>query len=205
VNTDNNEILLRTADMFIGVLMKFLAQDGRVHPETAISSASRMAGTFMFRSFGLNTEAMEPGQVLLTPNANEKSAHLTSLIDATLSGIGDKIDIEKAKAALDVRSISTLTLLETQERFESLFSAISKTVGLSLPQAGSAACIASALLVHKFRDKIDINRSYVTAVYGHIEALKTVPARIQVTTPPSPPQTPAVSTPGKSKPWYKLW
>jgi hypothetical protein len=205
MKTDNNEILLRTADMYIGVLRRFLTEETSVHPETLISSASRMAGTLMFRSFGFNTEKLEPGQTLLSNESNVKGQHLTSLVDSTLKSLGDNIDIEKAKASLNVKSISKLTLKETQERFEGLFTSIADTVGISLSQASSAACIASAILVHEYRTTIDINRGYITAVYSHIEALNQVPVcHGEKPTLEKCSQTGQPTAPEK-KPWFKFW
>ena len=157
MDTENYKIILHTADMFKGILRKFLAEgNGLHHPETLISSASRMAGTLMFRSLGINTKNLQPGQMLLSPEVNEKSAQLTNVINATLEGLGDNIDLEKAKASLDVGSTSKLTLLETQERFEPLFMAIVKTVGLSLSEASTAASIATAILIHDCRNAIEL-------------------------------------------------
>jgi hypothetical protein len=177
--TVSHEILLHTANLYITVLRKFVETGEPLQAESLISSASRMAGTLMFRTFTFDLSRSKPGEVVLSEEANSKGAHLTNLVNVTLEGLGDKVDVEKAKASLDVSAISRWSLLETQSRFEPLFRAIAKTVGLSLPEAGAAASIASGILVHESPPRLDMDRAYIIAIYGHIEALKKVPAHLQ--------------------------
>jgi hypothetical protein len=162
--------------MFGNTVVKLLEGVTTLPAETLISSASRLAGTFMFRSESLNTGNAQPGQVVLFPNAEVKAAQLSNLITVTLQGLGCVLDMNKAKAALDTSAISSITLLETQTRLEPLFRAISKTAGLTLTESGTSAAIASAFLASKRPHGIDINRAYMTAIYGMHEGLKHVPA-----------------------------
>lgn len=168
--------LVKVGQMFGNTLLKLLEGVTTLQAETLISSASRLAGTFMFRSESLNVGNAQPGQVVMFPNAEVKAAQLSNLITVTLQSLGCVLDMNKAKAALDTSSISSITLLETQSRFEPLFQAISKTAGLTLIESGTSAAIASAFLASKRPYGIDINRAYIVAIYGMHEGLKHVPA-----------------------------
>jgi len=53
------------ADAMVEVFAARLGENRAVHAETAIASAARMAGTMLFRSFGLDTSKMPPGAVVL--------------------------------------------------------------------------------------------------------------------------------------------
>lgn len=195
--------LLLTADLYIAALRKYFAGQYADHPETMIASASRMAGTLMLRSFSGDLAGRQAGQLLALPQTQERGAHLTTLLHTTVEQLGNTLDFAKAEAALEPHNISRLNLQQSQIAFEPVFTAMATANGLSLPQAACAACLASAILVHEAKKKIDINRAYITAVYGHIEALKTVPTPLpnMQLLDLSPFSTPAP----KKKAWYQFW
>lgn len=211
MSQENQRILLQTADMYVNLVKKLLAPDLRSDPETLISSTSRMAGTLMFRSFCPDTSAYEAGQMLVLPQTDERAAHLTILLNTTLEQLGNTLNLEQASKHLDPNAISKLSLAQVQTRFEPVFVGIAKEMGLSLPQAACATCMASAVLVHEARNKIPLERAYITAVYGQIEALKIVPVtlasdqKIDVTSLLQAQPTKPTNQTARKKPWYRFW
>ncbi len=210
MSADSHKILLQTADMYANLVKKLLSPELRAHPETLISSTSRMAGTLMFRSFCPDSSRYQAGQMLVLPETDERAAHLTTLLNTTLEQLGNKIDLAHATKVLDPSAVSQLTLAQVQTRFEPMFVGIAKEVGLSLPQAACATCIASAVMVHEARSKIDIDRAYITAVYGQIEALKIVPVHLQEDRKIDinsllQAKAKADQQTAAPKPWYRFW
>lgn len=208
---DSHRILLQTADMYANLIKKLLAPELRADPETLISSTSRMAGTLMFRSFCPDTSAYQAGQMVVLPETNERAAHLTSLLNTTLEQLGNTLDLEQATKQLDPNAISKLSLAQVQTRFEPVFVGIAKEMGLSLPQAACATCMASAVMVHEARSKMALERAYITAVYGQIEALKIVPvalasdSKIDVTSLLHASNAASTINARAKKPWYRFW
>ena len=52
------------AQEFSRVTFETLKIEGRVHAETAIAGAARMAGTFLFRSFNFPSDGIKAGQAV---------------------------------------------------------------------------------------------------------------------------------------------
>ncbi len=210
MSATSHKVLLQTADMYANLVKKLLSPELRNHPETLISSTSRMAGTLMFRSFCPDTSAYQAGQMLVLPETEERAAHLTTLLNTTLQQLGNSINFAHASSVLDPNAVSQLTLAQVQTRFEPMFVGIAKEVGLSLPQAACATCIASAVMVHEASRKIELDRAYITAVYGQIEALKIVPVtlaedrKIDISSLLQAKAQELQQAPHK-KPWYRFW
>lgn len=199
----SHQNLLRAADLYVAVLRQYFAEQYADHPQTMIACSSRMAGTLMLRSFAGDLGRYQPGHLLNLPQIQERSAHLSTLLNTTLQQLGDVINFDLAQAALDTNNISRMSLLQTQTEFEPVFTGMANTIGLSLPQAACAACLASAVLVHEAQRKIDLHCAYITAVYGHVEALKTVPAPLR--NDEKLDLSAFSPKPAVKKPWYQFW
>ena len=65
-----------------------LAVPGGVHPPTVIAACARMAGTYLFRSFGLNLKGVQPGQAVLSAESNQHSPMLLRVAAGILSSLG---------------------------------------------------------------------------------------------------------------------
>jgi len=80
---------------FVGELVDLVAglfgEDREIHAETAIASAARLSGSFMFRSFDLELQGIEPGTLILSKEADEKAPHLIEIMDA--AGDGPTLEI----------------------------------------------------------------------------------------------------------------
>jgi hypothetical protein len=73
-----------------------------VHPPTLVAASARMAGIYLFRSFGLKISGVTPGKVVLSVEANEHAPKLIQITAEILLRIGVKI----ADAPLEMPSDS---------------------------------------------------------------------------------------------------
>lgn len=85
--TDRQQAILQAADEYLLIILNKLKNEKGVHADTAIAAASRMAGTFLLRSFNLTIGDIKPGTAVLSDVANEKGPFLISLLGSTLSQI----------------------------------------------------------------------------------------------------------------------
>ena len=61
---------------------------GGVHPPTVVAACARMAGTYRFRSFGLDVPGVLPGQAVLSVEANEQAPMLLQTAAGILATLG---------------------------------------------------------------------------------------------------------------------
>ncbi|MCC6697359.1 MAG: hypothetical protein IT365_17145 [Candidatus Hydrogenedentes bacterium] len=184
------------AGEFVDLIANRVSSGGRaVHPETAISSTARVAGSLLLRSFNLRIESVEPGTAVLSNEANEKGPQLIGMMAAFLSNAGVQLDKslmggEKAQrdAEPELSTLQTLSLLQTDAL------SIANRNGLSLEQAAQSAALATAFIVKECARNIPAETGFNVAAFGIIEGSKTAP----------PPITQDAPASGK-KPWYKLW
>jgi hypothetical protein len=148
--------------------------DRGLHAETAIAAAGRMAGTFLFRSFGFS-EGIEPGQVVLSGLANEQGPQLIQVLSAALSHVGVSLNEEEMGRSPGPENQPHQGFLETQKQLEPLYVAIKDRHSLSAKEAAESGAIAAALLIRQCSQVLDPNVAYGIAVYGIIEGTKTAP------------------------------
>ncbi len=154
-------------------------QTGRgVHAETAVAAAARMAGTFLFRSFGFDAGAFVPGQAVMSEAANTAGPGLIRVLAGALAELGIPLDEQKLAAGQLDANRPSLDFLATQARLEPRFAAIRAQHGLSLTEAADAAAIATAFLIHQCARVLDPSAAFGVAVYGFIEGTKTAPAPV---------------------------
>ena len=163
------------AQEFANAVVAELRTDKGVHAETAVASVARMAGTFLFRSLGFQLGDVEPGQVVLSEQANEAGPRLIQVLVGALAELGVALDEQKLGASQLQANQPNLGFLETQRRLEPLFSAIRARHGLSLAEAAEAGAVATAFMVHQCSSVLDPNAAFGVAVYGFIEGTKTAP------------------------------
>lgn len=163
-----------------------------IHPETAISSCARLAGSLMFRSSSSKLNTFEPGTILLSEEANEKSQLLIETLVSYLSKTNLNPDQKKLGGAEEQRGQSpNLDTLESLTLLQSEALKICTQVGLSLEQAAHSAATATAFIVKECAPQIGVETGFNVAVFGFIEGCKTVP--------------PSLEPFQKSTPWYKFW
>jgi hypothetical protein len=185
--SDSLESQIQASREIADAIVTALTTERGVHAETAVVSAARMAGTFLFRSFRLPTTGLAPGSPVLSDQANERGPLLLEVLQAGLSGLGITVDAGAMQDSPEHRP--QLTFLESQRALEPRLAGILTARGLDREGAARACALATALLIHRTRSVLDPRVGFGLAVYGLVEGTKTMPA---------PVQQPA-------KPWYKLW
>jgi hypothetical protein len=166
------------AQAFGNAVIAALRTERGVHAETAVAAAARMAGTFLFRSFGFDASTLRPGQAVLSEAANAAGPGLIRVLSGALAEIGIELDEQKLGAGQLDANKPSLDFLATQTRLEPPFAAIRAQHGLSLTEAADAAAIATAFLIHQSARVLDPNAAFGVAVYGFIEGTKTAPGPV---------------------------
>lgn len=182
---------------FVDLIASKAGNSGRaVHPETAISSAARVAGSLLLRSFNLRIESASPGTVVLSNEANEKGPQLINIMAAFLSSAGVPLDQalmggEQAQRGAEpqLSTLQALSLLQADAL------KIANSNKLSLEEAAQSAALATAFIVKECVRNLRAETGFNVAAFGFIEGSKTVP----------PPISKDTATPSRGKPWYKLW
>ncbi|WP_146165845.1 hypothetical protein [Stenotrophomonas panacihumi] len=162
-----------------------------VHPETAIASAARLAGSMLFRSFGFMTEGVEPGTVMLSNEANEKWPLLTEIVCEFLSSAG--VSFAKSSSTAARGAEPTLTTLQSLSLLQDDAMRISKRHGLSSEEFVRCTALATAFIVKECVGSIGAEVGFNVAMIGFIEGSKTVPPALGATHA------------AVRKAWYKPW
>jgi hypothetical protein len=177
VAENNSQKILEAAQLMRDALRKLVASPQGVHAETLVAAAARMAGTMLFRSFGLDSGDLRPGSVVLSEQANRRGPLLMETMFATLRRLGHTdLEQDDLKGARETTALSRLSLAETQRRLEPWYRKTQEVCGLSLAEAAGAGAIATALVIHDSGAVLDLHAACAIAVYGMVESLKTVPA-----------------------------
>ena len=90
---------VEAAQAFADTTVAVLQTERGVHAETAVAGTARMAGTFLFRSFGFAPEGVKPGQPVLSDEANEQGPRLIEVFGFSLEQVGIKLDMEQSGPA----------------------------------------------------------------------------------------------------------
>jgi hypothetical protein len=166
---------IHAAQEFVHTTADALSTNQGVHAETAVAGLARMAGTFLFRSFGFPLSEIQPGQVVLSEVANEKGPVLIDILGSALTQIGVALDEGKLGDESSAKSQPNQSFLETQRLLEPRFIAIQKRYGLAQQEAAEACAVATALLIQDCSQVLDPNDAFNLAIYGFIEGAKTAP------------------------------
>jgi hypothetical protein len=159
----------------VDILAAKLGKNRAVHSETVISAGARMAGTMLFRSFGLDTTKMSPGSAILSEEANEKGPELVNIVASMLHHYGLSLDQEMLRKASGRGEAPRFTVTEIQELFEEDFTRVRVKHALDLIGGARACALAVAFLVRECAPSIGLEVGFNTAAYGLIEGCKTVP------------------------------
>ena len=174
--TSLNQAQLQAASEFGTAVMKAFDQDGTFPAEVVIGSAARMAGSFLFRSFGLALTGIQPGSVVLSEQANQQGPRLIQILDGVLEKMGVKLDSSQLSASQRTTRGQKASFLETQEVLETRFAAIRQKYGLSDGETADSIAVATAVLIKNCATLLDPHVGFGLAVYGFIEGSKTAPA-----------------------------
>lgn len=167
-----------------------LGANRAVHAPTAIAAGARMAGTMLFRSFGVDTSTMLPGSAVLSEQANEQGPELINILGNMLTHYGMPLDKAKLETAGQGEE-PELSVNAMQELLERDLTAIRERFGLDLVGGAHACALTTAWLVKECAPQIGAEAGFNIAVFGFIEGSKTVP--IPLDAPP------------KKAAWYQFW
>jgi hypothetical protein len=170
-----SEQQVQATQEFINATIAALQNETGVHAETAIAATARMAGTFLFRSFDFALDGLQPGQPVLSEQANEQGPRLVQIIAAMLAHLGETIDFSKAAAGRGPKHQPQLTFIETLGRLEPEYSRIKDRLALSPQTAAEAAAVAAALLIRQCKEVLDVGIGFGLAAYAVVEGTKTAP------------------------------
>ncbi|MDE2291310.1 MAG: hypothetical protein KGL53_04440 [Elusimicrobia bacterium] len=162
---------------YVDLVASKVGAGGRaVHPETAIASAARIAGSFSLRSFGLQIDSLQPGSVVLSEESNEKGPRFVAILATVLSKLGVTLDeavitAEDAPRGAPPRQTTLETLILLQK--DAL--GVASRNQLSLEEAALSATLATAFIVKECARDIQAEVAFNVAVRGFIEGSKTAP------------------------------
>lgn len=160
---------------FVNSAVEALNTESGVHAETAVAAVARMAGTYLFRSFGLPMGDIQPGQVVLSNKANEQGPALIEILGGVLTQLGVSLDEKNLGGETDADNQPNQSFLETQRLLEPRFITIQEQYDLSHREAAEACAVATALLIEDCSQVLEPNVAFNIAIYGFIEGTKTAP------------------------------
>jgi len=168
----------------------------------AISSTARLAGSFLFRSFGFKINDAKPGTVMLSEEANVKGPQLVNITHAVLNNFGIQIDNNK---------MSSGNQKHAESNFEDIISKVQapafdimKKRELSYEQMAQSAAIATAFIIQQ-SNNITPEEGFGIAIYHYIEGSKTNPPDISTMTESGPKSQQVKNNESQTKPWWKFW
>lgn len=143
----------RAVGEFVDLVAEKVGSGGRaIHPETAISSAGRVAGSLLLRSFNFDLASHEPDTVLLSNEANEKGPMLFGAMAGFLAHSG--VPLNKELLGGDQASRGTPPQLSFQDALTLLQSdamSIAKRNGLTLEDVSNNLKVTHLQSMHQRR------------------------------------------------------
>lgn len=149
----------------------------------AISSTARLAGSFLFRSFGFKINDIKPGAAMLSEEANTKGPQLVNITHAVLHNFGIQIDNNKMPSG-NPKSASS-SFVDTIGKLQGPAVEIMKKNDLSYEQMAQSAAIATAFIIQQSKN-ITPEEGFGTAIYHYIEGSKTNPPDFNSSTKSKP-------------------
>lgn len=163
------------ADEIINVIIESLRSDNGVHSETAISSAARLAGTFLFRSFEFPYIDAQPGSPVLSEEANEHGPLLLQTLGAALNVLNVGLDGGRLSPNIPEDHEPHLSVTDAQQLMETPLRAVTEKHKLTDQQAAHACAIAAARLIQMCTAVLDPHVGFALASFGFVEGAKTMP------------------------------
>lgn len=199
--------------LIIELIADALGNNREVHAATVVSTAGRLTGTFLLRSFGFDLTDVKPGTVMLSNEANEMGPKTVDLVGAVVEAFGVTIDREKMGSIEPEES--QLDFLETLSKIQDAAIGIMQIEGLNYTEMAECCAIATAFLIKDSKDVLIPEVGFTTAILGIIEGSKTAPPNDEFSEPEAPkPETPKfddpkpteeTTAPKKKKKWYQFW
>lgn len=163
-------------DSCIGEIVDLIAikignQKREINPRDAILCSGNLIGMFMFLSFDIKYQELEPGSVLLSNEANELGPKVINRLLYELNNY--KIEIDKADNSNIYKS--SLTYLEILELTQKDAMEIMKKYGFDYKQAMIICISATAFIIQNVSSNVDVNEGFGIATYGIVQGSKTIP------------------------------
>lgn len=155
-----------------------MSNSGHVHMQTMIAAAARMAGCYMFRSFGLKPDNVQPGQVVLAEQTGPSTVMLIQICANVLKELGSVTGAEPPLPLSDPHYAAKLDILTTQGILEPVLNLAQVQYGLDDRQMAQATAIGTALLVHALREHLDPQLGFGVACLAMTEGCRTLPAAL---------------------------
>ena len=178
------------AGEIVDLIAEKIGTNRQIHSATAIAAGARLAGSFLFRSFGFKLGDIKPGTAVLSEEANEKGPLLINILIGTLSNMGVELDGEKMDKATNVDS--NLSFKDTLEKIQEDAFQIMTVQQLSHEEMAYSCAMATAFIIKECKNDLPVESGFNTAVYGFIEGTKTCPPEM------------GKAKPGK-KSFFKFW
>lgn len=197
----------KAVDELIEMVVAIIGKGSReIDTTAAISGTARLAGSFMFRSFGFEVTDVKPGAAMLSEDANVKGPQLVTITQAVLLNFGIQIDTTKMSTGdtkqadsdfVDVIAIIQDPALEIMKRND-----------LNFEQMAHATAIATAFIIQQSTN-ISPEEGFGMAIYHYIEGSKTFPPEFSstsnTTSKSNAPLQQNAKPSSDSKPWWKFW
>ena len=119
-----------SAREYANLAISSLKVSGVVDPPTVIAACARMAGTYLFRSFDLKLPNVQPGQAVLSVEADQHAPMLVRTAAGILTTLGIALPSSPPATAYNSRTTPIQSFLETQQLLEPLFSPIQSSTRL---------------------------------------------------------------------------
>lgn len=168
----------------------------------AISSTARLAGSFLFRSFGFKINDAKPGTVMLSEEANMKGPQLVNITLAVLNNFG--IQIDNNKMSNGNRKHAESNFVDVISKVQAPALDIMKKRELSYEQMAQSAAIATAFIIQQ-SNNIAPEEGFGIAIYHYIEGSKTNPPEFNSVVKSESKKQEDKSGDGQTKPWWKVW
>lgn len=171
------------AGQIVELLATRIGQNRAIHPETVIAVVARLSGSFLLRSFNFELDKLEPGAIVLSAEANERTPDLLALLSTALISRGIPLDTQKLGGDQSLRGEEpNLSFEASITSLQDDMLLIGQENNLDFEQVAQAATLATAFIVAECSRTIGAETALNVAVYGLIEGSKTVPpsfARVQ--------------------------
>jgi hypothetical protein len=172
----------------------------------AISSTARLAGSFLFRSFGFKIDNPKPGTVMLSVDANTKGSQLINITHAVLQNFGIQIDNNKMSNGNKNKAESNFIDVISKVQVPAL--KIMNKNDLSFEQMAQSAAIATAFIIQQ-SNNISPEEGFGIAIYHYIEGSKTYPPEFEENSQNKDSDNRIRNNESKieskSKPWWRFW